>query len=202
MGNPPSIVKTVQRGNYCRCEKDTCHINAFFGQNVEYVNVKHSSTLSNHYGLRRQTAPQDSANQENWRRKGKAIIVQAYTGSEGSRRLRLPGKVVSPTHRPPLPSRKYFWHSFLSVAGSPPGPQIGRKEYVNEKYRRHHRESRPPPFGLQRSAWSNCATTCPMETLEERICRLQVCVIIQRCFIIDVGSDLMNQDVSTKIPTV
>jgi hypothetical protein len=23
------------------------------------------------------------------------------------------GKVVSPTHRPPLPLRKYFWYSFM-----------------------------------------------------------------------------------------
>jgi len=41
--------------------------------------------------------------------KGKAIPLQAWTGPEGSRKLRLPdfktigtggGKVVSPTHRP------------------------------------------------------------------------------------------------------
>ena len=44
--------------------------------------------------------------------KGKTIPLQAWTGPEGSTRLRLPdfkhsahgsGKVVSPTHRPPLP---------------------------------------------------------------------------------------------------
>jgi hypothetical protein len=44
--------------------------------------------------------------------KGKSIPLQAFTGPEGSRRLRLSdfmttahegGKVVSPTHRPPLP---------------------------------------------------------------------------------------------------
>jgi hypothetical protein len=43
--------------------------------------------------------------------KGKAIPLHAMTGPEGSRSLRLPdlrqsahegGKVVSPTHRPPL----------------------------------------------------------------------------------------------------
>ena len=54
--------------------------------------------------------------------KGKAIPIQAWTGAEGSSRLRLPdlkkksaherGKVVSPTHRPPLPPRKYSWYSF------------------------------------------------------------------------------------------
>jgi len=49
----------------------------------------------------------------------------------GSRRLRLPdvmtiahegGKVVSCTHRPILPSRKYTWYSFLSDASSTQGP--------------------------------------------------------------------------------
>jgi len=32
------------------------------------------------------------------------------------------GKVVSPTQMPPLPSRMYFWYSFLSEAESNPGP--------------------------------------------------------------------------------
>ena len=42
--------------------------------------------------------------------------------------LRLPGqsadggKVVNPTHRPPLLSRKYSWYSFLLEAESTPGP--------------------------------------------------------------------------------
>ena len=46
------------------------------------------------------------------RGRGKTTPFQAWTDPEGSRRLRLPdfkqsshegGKVVSPTHRPPLP---------------------------------------------------------------------------------------------------
>jgi hypothetical protein len=32
------------------------------------------------------------------------------------------GKVVSPTHRPPLPPRKYSWYSFLLEAESTPEP--------------------------------------------------------------------------------
>ena len=45
---------------------------------------------------------------------GKAISLQAWSGLEGSRKLKFPdytttaqdgGKVVSPTHRPPLPPR-------------------------------------------------------------------------------------------------
>jgi len=47
--------------------------------------------------------------------KGKAVPLQARSGPEGSRKLRFPdfvtavqdgGKVVSLTHRPPLPPRK------------------------------------------------------------------------------------------------
>jgi len=46
--------------------------------------------------------------------KGKAVLLQAWNGPEGSRKLRLPdfmtmaqggGKVVSLTHRLPLPPR-------------------------------------------------------------------------------------------------
>ena len=58
------------------------------------------------------------------------------------------GKVVSPTHRPPLPPRKYSWYSFLLEAEPTPGPQCGRKDYVNEKFQWHHRKSNPRPSGL------------------------------------------------------
>jgi hypothetical protein len=44
------------------------------------------------------------------------------------------GKVVSPTHRPPLPPREDTWYSFLLEAESTPGPQCGRKDEVNEKF--------------------------------------------------------------------
>jgi hypothetical protein len=54
--------------------------------------------------------------------KVKAVLLQAWSGPEGSRNLRFPdfmtmahddGKVVSLMHRPPLPPRKYTWYSFL-----------------------------------------------------------------------------------------
>ena len=63
--------------------------------------------------------------------KGKSVPLQAWTGPEGSTNLMLPdfmttaqdgGKVVSLTHRPPLPLRKYSWYSFLLEAESTPGP--------------------------------------------------------------------------------
>jgi hypothetical protein len=63
--------------------------------------------------------------------KGKAVPLQAWSGPEVSRKLRFPdymtkaqddGKVVSLTHRPPLPHRKCSWYSFLLEAESTPGP--------------------------------------------------------------------------------
>ena len=62
---------------------------------------------------------------------GKSVPLQAWSGPESSRKLRFPdfmttaqdgGKVVSLTHRPHLPPRKYTWYSFLLEAESTPGP--------------------------------------------------------------------------------
>jgi hypothetical protein len=50
------------------------------------------------------------------------------------------GKVVSPTHRPPLHPKRYSWYSFLLEAWSTPGSQCGRKDYVDEKFQWHNRE--------------------------------------------------------------
>jgi hypothetical protein len=62
--------------------------------------------------------------------------ANAITGSEDSRKLRIPdlekiGKVVNPTHRPPLPPSKYSWYLFLSEAESTPRIKCGRKDYIN-----------------------------------------------------------------------
>jgi len=62
---------------------------------------------------------------------GKEVPLQDWSDPEGSRKLRFPdymttaqdgGKVVSLTHRPPLPPRKCSWYSFLLEAESTPGP--------------------------------------------------------------------------------
>jgi hypothetical protein len=64
-------------------------------------------------------------------RLGKAVPLQAWSGPEGSRKLRFSdymtsaqdgGKVFSFTHRPHLPPRKYSWYSFLLEAESTPEP--------------------------------------------------------------------------------
>jgi len=61
--------------------------------------------------------------------KGKVIPLKGWTGPEGSRRLRLPDFKTIGTWR---------WK----------GCQPGRKDYVNEKFQWHHRESKPRPSDL------------------------------------------------------
>jgi hypothetical protein len=62
---------------------------------------------------------------------GKAVPLQAWGDPEGSRKLRFPdytttaqdgGKVVSLTHRPPLPPGNAPGTPFLLEAESTPGP--------------------------------------------------------------------------------
>jgi len=72
----------------------------------------------------------------------KAVPLQAWSGPEGSRKLRFPvymttaqdgGKVVSLTHRPLLPPRKCSWYSFLLEAESTPWPECDRKDFMSMK---------------------------------------------------------------------
>jgi len=74
--------------------------------------------------------------------KGKAVQLQAWSGPEGSRKLRLPdfmttaqngGKVVSLRHRPPLPQEMCL--VIISVRGGvDPSAIVGSEGfYVNEK---------------------------------------------------------------------
>ena len=84
--------------------------------------------------------------------------VHARSGPVCSRKLRFPdymttaedgGKVVSLTHRPPLPPRKYSWYSFLLRDWVDPRA-IVRSEgfYVNEKIQCHNLGSNQRPSDL------------------------------------------------------
>jgi hypothetical protein len=111
--------------------------------------------------MERQTVTIDTASQNKsvsglgnswvWN-KCKAIQLQAWSGPEGSRRLRLPDFKTIGTwmwwgYQPYTPAtftpRKYSWYSFLLKAESTPEPQCGRKDYINKKFQLHHRESNP-----------------------------------------------------------
>jgi len=74
--------------------------------------------------------------------KAKAVMLQAWSGPQVSRKLRFPdfmtmaqdgGKVVSLTHRPPLLSRNVPGTSFLLEGESSPGPQCDRKDFMSMK---------------------------------------------------------------------
>ena len=76
------------------------------------------------------------------KKKGKAVPLQAWSGPEGSRKLRFPdfvtaaqdgGKVASLTHRPPLTPRKCYWYLFPLEAESIPAPQCDRKDFISMK---------------------------------------------------------------------
>ena len=78
-----------------------------------------------------------------------ALGVPGVWGSQISRQqAHKGGKGVSPMHWPPLSPRKYSWYSVLLEAELAPGPLCGRKDCVNEKFRRHHRESNPRTSGF------------------------------------------------------
>jgi len=84
----------------------------------------------------------------NKRKNVKQYLYRPNTSPEGSRSwgsqitrqsAHESGKVVSPTHPLPLPSRKYSWYSLLFENSRPSMPLYARKDYVNDKFQLHHR---------------------------------------------------------------
>jgi len=98
--------------------------------------------------------------------KGRAVSLQAWSDPEGSRKLRFPdfttmtqdgGKVVSFTHRPPLPPGN------APVRGWVDPRTIVRSKgfYVNENFQWHQLGSNQRPFRFVAQYLSHCATVVP-----------------------------------------
>ena len=85
---------------------------------------------------------------------GQALSIAESWGTQIARQsAHEGGKFVRPMHCPPVPPPP------------PPenilGTQCDQKDYVNEKFDCHYRESKPRPSGSQYNASTNCATVCP-----------------------------------------
>jgi hypothetical protein len=89
--------------------------------------------------------------------KGKAVLLQTWSGPEGSRKLRFPdfmttaqdgGKVVSLTHRPPLPPGNTPGTHFCSRLIRPQGHSATGRIMSTEKVQWDHQESNPRPASL------------------------------------------------------
>ena len=107
---------------------------------------------------------------ENKAGKGKAVPLQAWSGPEGSRKLRFPdfvtiardgGKVVSITHRPLFTPRKYSWYSFLLEAESTPGPHCDQKDFISMKNSLIPAGIKPATFRFVAQHLNHCATAVP-----------------------------------------
>ena len=103
--------------------------------------------------------------------KAKQSPLQAWSGPEGSRKLRLPdfvttaqdgGKVVSLTHRAAFTPRKYSWYSFVLEAESTPGPQCNRKDFISMKNPMTPAGIEPATYRSVVQHLNHCATAAPI----------------------------------------
>jgi hypothetical protein len=102
---------------------------------------------------------------------GKAFPLQALTGPEGSRRLKLPGFKKIGTWRwqgcqPYAPAAftpvKYSWYSFLLRVWVDPRAIVRPEGIGQQKFQWHHRESTPRTSGFVAQCLNHCATPFPL----------------------------------------
>jgi len=97
-----------------------------------------------------------------------AVPLQTWSGPQGSRKLRFPdftttaqdgGNVVSLTHQPHLPPRKYSWYLFLLEVETTLGTYCDPKDFISMKYPLNGIE--PATFRFVAQHLNHCPTACP-----------------------------------------
>jgi len=100
---------------------------------------------------------------------GKAVPFQAWTGPEGSRKLRFPdfvttaqdGGRLSALRTGRLYPKKYSWYSFLLEAESTQGPQCDQKDFMSMKNPLTPAGIEPATFQIVAQHINHCATAVP-----------------------------------------
>ena len=105
-----------------------------------------------------------------WSNKGKALPLQAWSGPEGSRKLRFldymttaedGGKVVSLTHRPPLPPGNASGTHFCYSLSRPQGHSAIRRILCQWKNPMTPTGIEPATFRFVAQHFNHCATAVP-----------------------------------------
>jgi hypothetical protein len=99
--------------------------------------------------------------------KGKAVPLQAWTGREGSRKLRFPDFVTTAQDGDRLSALRtgrlypYSWYSFLLEAESTPGPSCDQKDFMSMKNPPTSAGIESSTFRIVAQHFNHCATADP-----------------------------------------